>query len=140
MTHVVLAPVKRPQQISGVGVAPGRVVGQVRQMPKPAQEPAAPQPGTAGAAVDSSAMDGRRFKEAAKAGADQLRARAATASGGREVLAATALMANAPMLGKPAIKFLAAVSSVLATLTLAQARQLAVTALAALSATAASTV
>lgn len=96
------------QTFSGVGVAPGRILGPVRQMPKPVQEPAAPRQGAvnipAGVTVESQAQ---RIKDAAKAVQAELRARAATASGeGKEVLEATALMAADPMLVKSAIKLL----------------------------------
>jgi phosphotransferase system enzyme I (PtsI) len=96
------------QTFSGVGVAPGRVLGPVRQMPKPVQEPAAPlhQPVNipADVTVESQAA---RVKDAAKAVQAELRNRAATAAGeGKEVLEATALMAADPMLIKSAIKLL----------------------------------
>ncbi|MEZ2391879.1 phosphoenolpyruvate--protein phosphotransferase [bacterium RCC_150] len=94
------------QTFSGVGVAPGRVLGPVRQMPKPVQEPAAPGASNipADVTVESQAQ---RIKDAAKAVQAELRARAATASGeGKEVLEATALMAADPMLVKSAIRLL----------------------------------
>ncbi len=94
------------QTFSGVGVAPGRVLGPVRQMPKPIQEPAGP--GTAAIPADATVdSQGQRIKDAAKAVQAELRARAAKASGeGKEVLEATALMAADPMLVKSAIKLL----------------------------------
>jgi phosphotransferase system enzyme I (PtsI) len=93
------------QTFSGVGVAPGRVLGPVRQMPKPIQEPHANVNIPADVTVESQAQ---RIKDAAKAVQAELRARAATASGeGKEVLEATALMAADPMLVKSAIKLLA---------------------------------
>lgn len=92
------------QTFSGVGVAPGRVLGPVRQMPKPVQEPHMNVNIPADVTVES---QGQRIKDAAKAVQAELRARAATASGeGKEVLQATALMAADPMLVKSAIKLL----------------------------------
>ncbi|SEE74271.1 phosphotransferase system, enzyme I, PtsI [Arthrobacter alpinus] len=105
MNNEVLIPATRRQQFSGVGVAPGRVVGQVRQMPKPVQEPRA---NAAVAADVNLAVQGQRIKDAAKAVQAELRSRAAAVEGeGREVLEATALMAADPMLVKSAIKLLA---------------------------------
>lgn len=105
---------KSIQTFAGVGVAPGRVLGLVLQMPKPVQEPAAPLqgaaggPSTVGGPSDVGVEPGQRIKDAAKAVQAELRARAA-ASGGeaKEVLEATALMAADPMLIKSAIKLLA---------------------------------
>lgn len=96
------------QTFSGVGVAPGRVLGPVRQMPKPVQEPAAPLQGAANIPADVTVeSQAQRIRDAAKAVQAELRARAATASGeGKEVLEATALMAADPMLVKSAIKLL----------------------------------
>ncbi|WP_423183129.1 phosphoenolpyruvate--protein phosphotransferase [Arthrobacter sp. NyZ413] len=96
------------QTFSGVGVAPGRVLGPVRQMPKPVQEPAPHAPGAADNPADVTVeSQGRRIKDAAKAVQAELRARAAGASGeGKEVLEATALMAADPMLVKSAIRLL----------------------------------
>ncbi len=92
------------QTFSGVGVAPGRVLGPVRQMPKPVAEPHANVNIPADVTVESQAA---RVKDAAKAVQAELRARAATASGeGKEVLEATALMAADPMLIKSAVKLL----------------------------------
>ncbi|WP_284980526.1 phosphoenolpyruvate--protein phosphotransferase [Arthrobacter sp. efr-133-TYG-118] len=92
------------QTFSGVGVAPGRVLGPVRQMPKPVQEPHVNVNIPADVTVES---QGQRIKDAAKAVQAELRARAATASGeGKEVLEATALMAADPMLVKSAIRLL----------------------------------
>jgi len=96
------------QTFSGVGVAPGRVLAPVKQMPKPVQEPASQMHGTANIPADVTVeSQGQRIKDAAKAVQAELRARAATASGeGKEVLEATALMAADPMLVKSAIKLL----------------------------------
>lgn len=95
------------QTFSGVGVAPGRVLGPVRQMPKPVQEPPAPQHGATLPADVTVESQAQRIKDAAKAVQAELRARAAHASGeGKEVLEATALMAADPMLVKSAIKLL----------------------------------
>ncbi|MDQ0240474.1 phosphoenolpyruvate--protein phosphotransferase [Arthrobacter bambusae] len=92
------------QTFSGVGVAPGRVLGPVRQMPKPVQEPRENVNIPADVTVES---QGQRIKDAAKAVQAELRARAATASSeGKEVLEATALMAADPMLVKSAIRLL----------------------------------
>lgn len=92
------------QTFSGVGVAPGRVLAAVKQMPKPVQEPHANVNIPADVTVES---QGQRIKDAAKAVQAELRARAATANGeGKEVLEATALMAADPMLVKSAIKLL----------------------------------
>lgn len=92
------------QTFSGVGVAPGRVLGPVRQMPKPVLEPHENVNIPADVTVES---QGQRIKDAAKAVQAELRARAATASGeGKEVLEATALMAADPMLVKSAIRLL----------------------------------
>lgn len=103
MNNEVLIPVIK-QQFSGVGVAPGRVVGQVRQMPKQVQEPRA---NVAVRADVNVAEQGQRIKDAAQAVKAELLARAATLEGeGKEVLEATALMAADPMLVKSAIKML----------------------------------
>ncbi|BCW51903.1 phosphoenolpyruvate--protein phosphotransferase [Arthrobacter sp. StoSoilB13] len=92
------------QTFSGVGVAPGRVLAPVKQMPKPIQEPHPNVNIPADVTVES---QGQRIKDAAKAVQAELRARAATANGeGKEVLEATALMAADPMLVKSAIKLL----------------------------------
>ena len=96
------------QTFSGVGVARGRVLGPVRQMPKPVQEPAAQLPGAANIPADVTVeSQGQRIQDAAKAVQAELRARAATASGeGKEVLEAIALMAADPILVKSAIRLL----------------------------------
>ncbi|WP_115788765.1 phosphoenolpyruvate--protein phosphotransferase [Arthrobacter silvisoli] len=92
------------ENFSGVGVAPGRVLGPVRQMPKPVQEPHANVNIPTDVTVESQAA---RVKDAAKAVQAELRSRAATAAReGKEVLEATALMAADPMLIKSAVKLL----------------------------------
>ncbi|MEV7605867.1 phosphoenolpyruvate--protein phosphotransferase [Paenarthrobacter sp. NPDC089322] len=92
------------QTFSGVGVAPGRVLAPVRQMPKPVQEPHPNVNIPADVTVESQAQ---RIKDAAKAVQAELRERAASANGeGKQVLEATALMAADPMLVKSAIKLL----------------------------------
>ncbi len=94
------------QQFSGVGVAPGRILGVVRQMPKAIAEPSANESVPAGTSAEEQAQ---RIKVAGKAVRAELAARAATVTGeGREVLEATALMASDPMLIKGAIKLLSA--------------------------------
>lgn len=106
MNNEVLVSEGLLQQFSGVGVASGRVVGPVRQMPKPVQEPAEPQQGTARVPADV-AVESQRIKDAANAVQAELRSRAATLDGeGKEVLEATAMMATDPMLVKAAIKLL----------------------------------
>lgn len=108
MNNEVLVSEGLVRQFSGVGVASGRVVGPVRQMPKPVQEPAEPQQGTARVTADV-AVESQRIKDAAKAVQVELLSRAATLDGeGKEVLEATAMMATDPMLVKAAIKLLSA--------------------------------
>ncbi|SDS47008.1 phosphoenolpyruvate--protein phosphotransferase [Pseudarthrobacter equi] len=93
------------QNFPGVGVSPGRVIGTVRQMPKPISEPPAGDqlaPGTT--AEEATAA----LKAASQAVHDELKARAAHASGdGKAVLEATALMAKDTMLIKGAAKLVA---------------------------------
>ncbi|NUP58476.1 MAG: phosphoenolpyruvate--protein phosphotransferase [Pseudarthrobacter sp.] len=93
------------QNFPGVGVSPGRVIGTVRQMPKPISEPAAGEqlaPGTT--AEEATAA----LKAASQAVHDELKARAAHATGdGKAVLEATALMAKDTMLIKGAAKLVA---------------------------------
>ena len=89
---------------TGVGVSAGRIVGSILLMPQPVWEPAA----------GERLADGTTFEEAsaalrvaAKAVQTSLTARSVGASGaGREVLEATALMANDPMLVKAAVKLI----------------------------------
>ncbi len=83
----------------GVGVSPGRVIGPVRQMPKPVSEPAMGQRWS-GTTVDDETA---RLKAAAKAVQTELRRRADSASGdAKAVLEATSMMATDPMLLKSA--------------------------------------
>ncbi|MEV8182073.1 putative PEP-binding protein [Specibacter sp. NPDC078692] len=106
MNNGVSAAATLPQQFSGVGVAPGRVLGLVRQMPKAIAEPDAGEVAPAGSSIEEQAQ---RIKDAGKAVRAELQARAAAVTGeGREVLEATALMASDPMLIKGAIKLLSA--------------------------------
>jgi len=88
---------------NGVGVSPGRIIGSVRQMPKPVSEPPVGERlthDTPEAAVEA-------LRAAAKSVQASLNDRAASASGaGREVLEATALMAADPMLIKAAVKLI----------------------------------
>lgn len=93
------------QNFPGVGVSPGRVIGTIRQMPKPISEPPAGEqlaPGTT--AEEATAA----LKTAAQAVHDELKDRAAHATGdGKAVLEATALMAKDTMLIKGAAKLVA---------------------------------
>lgn len=93
------------QNFPGVGVSPGRIIGTIRQMPKPISEPPAGEqlpPGTS--PEDATAA----LKAAANAVHDELKARADHATGdGKAVLEATALMAKDTMLIKGAAKLIA---------------------------------
>jgi phosphotransferase system enzyme I (PtsI) len=93
------------QNFPGVGVSPGRIIGTVRQMPKPISEPpAGEQLGGDTSAEEATAA----LKVAAGAVHDELKARAGNASGdGKAVLEATALMAKDTMLLKGAAKLIA---------------------------------
>ncbi|WP_309075126.1 phosphoenolpyruvate--protein phosphotransferase [Paenarthrobacter sp.] len=97
------------QNFQGVGVSPGRIIGSVRQMPKPVSEP----PSGERLAADVSPEDAvAGLKAAAQAVHDELKGRADSASGdGKAVLEATALMAKDTMLLKSASKLIAAGSS-----------------------------
>jgi phosphotransferase system enzyme I (PtsI) len=87
------------QNFPGVGVSPGRIIGTIRQMPKPISEPPA-----GVTAEDATAA----LKTASQAVHDELKARAAHATGdGKAVLEATALMAKDTMLIKGAAKLVA---------------------------------
>ena len=92
------------QNFPGVGVSPGRIIGTVRQMPKPISEPAAGEQLPAGVTAEEATA---ALKAAAKAVHDELKARADTVSGdGKAVLEATALMATDTMLLKSATKLI----------------------------------
>lgn len=93
------------QNFPGVGVSPGRVIGTVRQMPKPISEPPAGDQLEAGTTAEEATA---ALKAASQAVHDELKARAAHASGdGKAVLEATALMAKDTMLIKGAAKLVA---------------------------------
>ncbi|WP_457947094.1 phosphoenolpyruvate--protein phosphotransferase [Pseudarthrobacter sp. alpha12b] len=93
------------QNFPGVGVSPGRVIGTVRQMPKPISEP----PAGEQLAPDTTAEEATAaLKAAAQAVHDELKDRATHATGdGKAVLEATALMAKDTMLIKGAAKLVA---------------------------------
>ena len=97
------------QNFPGVGVSPGRVIGTIRQMPKPISEP----PAGEQLAPDTTADEATAaLKAAAQAVHDELKDRAAHATGdGKAVLEATALMAKDTMLIKGAAKLVARGSS-----------------------------
>lgn len=92
------------QNFQGVGVSPGRVIGTIRQMPKPVSEP----PSGEQLAVSTTAEEAvAGLKSAAQSVHDELKARADKASGdGKAVLEATALMAKDTMLLKSATKLI----------------------------------
>jgi phosphotransferase system enzyme I (PtsI) len=93
------------QNFPGVGVSPGRVIGTVRQMPKPISEPPAGEQLAAGTTAEEATA---ALKAAAQAVHDELKSRAAHATGdGKAVLEATALMAKDTMLIKGAAKLVA---------------------------------
>lgn len=97
------------QNFPGVGVSPGRIIGTVRQMPKPISEPPAGEQLPAGVTAEEATA---ALKAAAKAVHDELKARAETVSGdGKAVLEATALMATDTMLLKAATKLIGRGSS-----------------------------
>lgn len=92
------------QNFPGVGVSPGRIIGTIRQMPKPVSEPPAGEQLPAGVTAEEATA---ALKAAAKAVHDQLKARAETVTGdGKAVLEATALMATDTMLLKSAAKLI----------------------------------
>ncbi|HET8880224.1 MAG TPA: putative PEP-binding protein, partial [Arthrobacter sp.] len=92
------------QNFQGVGVSPGRIIGTIRQMPKPVSEPPAGEQLPAGVSAEDATA---ALKAAAKAVHDQLKARSQTVSGdGKAVLEATALMATDTMLLKSAAKLI----------------------------------
>jgi phosphotransferase system enzyme I (PtsI) len=93
------------QNFPGVGVSPGRIIGTIRQMPKPISEPPAGEQLAAGTTPEDATA---ALKAAAGAVHDELRARADHATGdGKAVLEATALMAKDTMLIKGAAKLIA---------------------------------
>lgn len=93
------------QNFPGVGVSPGRVIGTIRQMPKPISEP----PAGEQLAPDTTAEEATAaLKAASQAVHDELKDRATHATGdGMAVLEATALMAKDTMLIKGAAKLVA---------------------------------
>lgn len=93
------------QNFPGVGVSPGRIIGTVRQMPRPISEPPAGEQLAAGTTPEDATA---ALKAAAGAVHDELKARADHATGdGKAVLEATALMAKDTMLIKGAAKLIA---------------------------------
>ncbi|PNH83928.1 phosphoenolpyruvate--protein phosphotransferase [Arthrobacter sp. AFG20] len=93
------------QNFPGVGVSPGRIIGTIRQMPKPISEPPAGEQLPAGTTPEEATA---ALKAAAGAVHDELKARADHATGdGKTVLEATALMAKDTMLIKGAAKLIA---------------------------------
>lgn len=93
------------QNFPGVGVSPGRIIGTIRQMPKPISEPPAGEQLSGETSAEEATA---ALKAAAGAVHDELKARAETASGdGKAVLEATALMAKDTMLLKGAAKLIA---------------------------------
>ncbi|MEO5780652.1 MULTISPECIES: phosphoenolpyruvate--protein phosphotransferase [Arthrobacter] len=92
------------QNFPGVGVSPGRIIGTIRQMPKPISEPPAGEVLPDGVTAEEATA---AMKVAAKAVHDELKARSETVSGdGKAVLEATALMATDTMLLKAAAKLI----------------------------------
>jgi phosphotransferase system enzyme I (PtsI) len=84
------------RRFAGVGVSPGRVIGSILRMPQAVREPAAGERLAAGMSPEEASA---ALRVAAKAVQADLSDRSLGASGaGREVLEATALMANDPML------------------------------------------
>lgn len=93
------------QNFPGVGVSPGRIIGTIRQMPKPISEPLAGEQLPQGISAEEATA---QLKAAAKAVHDELKERAVKATGdGKAVLEATALMATDTMLIKGAGKLIA---------------------------------
>ncbi|GAA3882945.1 phosphoenolpyruvate--protein phosphotransferase [Leifsonia kafniensis] len=92
------------QNFSGVGVSPGRIIGQIRQMPKPLIEPADGELRADSTTLDQAASALRLAAAAVEA---DLTTRALAAHGeAREVLEATAQMAVDPMLHDAAVDVL----------------------------------
>ncbi len=97
------------RNFSGVGVSPGRVIGTIRQMPKPVSEPPKGERLREGVTPEEAAA---ALRSATKAVQAELKQRSETASGdARAVLEATAMMATDPMLVKNAVKLINAGSS-----------------------------
>ncbi|RAX45041.1 phosphoenolpyruvate--protein phosphotransferase [Arthrobacter sp. AQ5-06] len=93
------------QNFPGVGVSPGRIIGTIKQMPKPISEPPAGEQLSGETSAEEATA---ALKAAAGAVHDELKARAESASGdGKAVLEATALMAKDTMLLKGAGKLIA---------------------------------
>ncbi|WP_426997411.1 phosphoenolpyruvate--protein phosphotransferase [Pseudarthrobacter sp. N5] len=93
------------QNFPGVGVSPGRIIGTIRQMPKPISEPPSGEQLAEGTSAEEATA---ALKAAATAVHDELKSRAETAAGdGKAVLEATALMAKDTMLIKGAAKLIA---------------------------------
>ena len=92
------------RNFSGVGVSPGRIIGPIRQMPKPVSEPPSGERLADGTTPEDAAA---ALRAATKAVQAELKERAATAAGdARAVLEATAMMATDPMLVKNAVKLI----------------------------------
>lgn len=100
MTAAVMATPPTSASLKGVGVCPGRAAGPLRHMPAQLAEPVASvQPVN----EEQLQQEGQRLREAGVAVAEQLRARAGTASPeAAKVLCATALMATDSSLHKNA--------------------------------------
>jgi phosphotransferase system enzyme I (PtsI) len=93
------------QNFTGVGVSPGRIIGSVRQMPKPISEPPAGQRLDATITPEVATVELRAASKVVQA---ELQRRAEAATGAsKSVLEATALMATDPMLIKAAVKLIA---------------------------------
>lgn len=93
------------QNFPGVGVSPGRIIGTIRQMPKPISEPPAGERLQEGISPEDATA---QLKASARAVHDELKERAVKATGdGKAVLEATALMATDTMLIKGAGKLIA---------------------------------
>lgn len=92
------------KNFSGVGVSPGRVIGLVRQMPKPVSEPPKGELLAASTTTEEAVAALRAASVAVHA---ELRVRVDASRGdARAVLEATALMAADPMLIKAAVKLI----------------------------------
>ncbi|SDL01552.1 phosphoenolpyruvate--protein phosphotransferase [Arthrobacter sp. ok362] len=92
------------QNFPGVGVSPGRIIGTIRQMPKPISEPPTGEQLPSGVTAEEATA---ALKAAAKSVHEELKARSETVTGdGKAVLEATALMATDTMLLKSAAKLI----------------------------------